>query len=85
MKKNSMKKLENNQDFDEYKFGIATRVVYEGKEYRVASVIFKERLIGLIEEHEEDLELIIWIRYENMDSIHEDESLKIKTKYDWGN
>ena len=54
-------------EFDSAKFRSSSRVIYRGAEYRVVSVNFHERLLGLpCGDDDEDL---IWVRCENVEVV----------------
>lgn len=51
--------------FDKFKWTAKLVAVYEGNEYDVVSVDFKERLVGISDT--DDREDLFWVRCENME------------------
>jgi len=51
------------EDFDKQKWGVNMKCIYEEKERSIATVDFKERLVGLSFELDDEIQ---WVRCENI-------------------
>ncbi len=51
------------EDFDKQRWGVGMKCVYEEKERGIATVDFKERLVGLSLELDDEIQ---WVRCENI-------------------